>query len=644
MLTPNPAQKEVIEHESGAMLALAGPGTGKTAVLVQRFVELARRGDDPAKIFCLTFTQSAAREMIYRISRQLNIDMESLADQVCTYHRLGRRILLKERPIKLRQEHFVVRKGRAKRLIEQSLQPGLDYKEVRSYIVLQKRSFVTPEQALADGKDYRDRILAEIYAQYQVALRNDEVIDFEDMIFETYRLFQDKPELAKRYASRISHLMIDEFQDTNKAQQALSMVLGQEAKSFLAVGDYYQSIYGFAGADCSVIQRFKEFFPVHETKFLAQNYRSTKRIVDCTREAAPHVEGAPADLLQKLHTQNQNGAPVEFAVLETPEKEADFVFEVLEDAVQRKRPLSNYALLFRTNRQMRIAEEQCVMRGWQYRSPGCGYWGRMEVRLVVAFLWMLENPNFHERVRCYCRRDAGECLECKGSGWREQWIGYRITRSGLDCVRYLTRDIVRDIIAKYKKEPWLGFKELADQSPDREDAARRSAKSFYLFIEHLRELCVGEPLSEQIRIALEQTRIVGWLNRNEELDEGDNERTSNVNELLVATGRFAGRDKFLGFVQSLETVPRRHQSNVRGNVLTLSTIHRAKGQEWPTVFVCGVTEGLLPHKDGEPEEEQRLLYVALSRAKSNLFVLSSGKPSDFLARKVAANGSLEPQK
>ncbi len=633
-LQPNPSQAEIVGHRDGALLVLAGPGTGKTFTLCKYYESLVREGVDAQKIICLTFTRSAADQMKTRVARELKLDRRELGRQFGTYHSLGLRILLKEKdrgnlPFELDEERPVVREGRAKRLVENCLRPGIFYKDARAYIALQKRRFVTPEESLASASSYRDKAMAEIYTEYERRLREDRSVDYESMIFEAYKLLSGKPEILDYYQSKLEYLIVDEFQDTSPGQQKLSALLGSKGKAFVAVGDYFQGIFSFAGGDCSVIRNFGEFFPGHSTRFLAQNYRSTKRIIECFTQAAPASSGASAELLRKLNTENPMGEPPVFKALDSPEKEAQYVFERIAElrSAKNRRRLGDFALLFRTNRQMRFAEDNCIARNWPYRSPGCGFYGRTEVRLALAFLKMLEDPNAFESSRCRCRNGCDQCKD----GYRRNWVAQRIARSGLECVRYLVPTLMSKVVESSPMAPYEALPTYKDTRP----SVERTLRNFYYLFEDLKQACDGKSVSDQLLTIYEKVDLSGWLRNNEEIDEGDNSRVENILELARAADRFSGRAEFLHHVGQMDRVPRRHDPRgPRGDALTLSTIHSAKGLEWPVVFVCGVTEGVLPHKDGELEEEQRILYVALSRAKSELYVTSAGKPSDFLARNL----------
>ena len=557
----SPEQRQVAEFGKGILLVLAGPGSGKTRALCGRFAYLLGQGNPWQDLLCLTFTRTAAKEMVDRLATETGISQSALSSRIMTYHAFGMRVLHSSGLLPADNQRAVVPGAKQKALICRVLGPGIDYADAKAFIVLAKRRFRTPVETLADAPDYRTKVLANIYADYQAALHRAKQIDYDDQIFEAWRWLDSNPDALARVRARTHHVMVDEFQDTTPAQQALSELLGKTAESFVAVGDPNQSIFGFAGAAPSVIQNFKQEFPNSKVLYLAGNHRSTKQIIHQFAVVAPD-EGARV-LNSKMLEAAQNapsGPSVESSTFPTPDAEVE---GILDEISRQKLDYTDCALLFRTNRQIRVAEDECAKRGIPYQTVAASFYARPEIKLTLAFLQMIGNPDAY--------------IETDGHG--REWAEAIIFRSGLSRLQPLIRT--------------------------------------------LRHQGAGLSVSEQLELICLQTRLPEWLKRNEEIDDGDNHRAENVLELIGVAQGFQDQSDFLKFCRERTINP----PNAEG--LTLSTIHRAKGREWDAVFVCGVTDGLLPHKDGDIAEERRLLYVALSRAKRYLHISCSGHPSEF---------------
>lgn len=644
MSTMTHEQQGIIGHDSGALLVVAAPGSGKTAVLCERFGELMRKGVNPQKIFCLTFTRTAAQEMVGRVARLGRIDYSLLWPQICTYHALGLRILQRESregnlSFTLDEKRPVAREGKQKRMIENALRPGIDYATARRYIALNKRRFIGPQQALIAAKDHREKTLANIYAEYERQLHQEGMLDYDSMISETCQLFGARPDILAKYQDRCEHIQVDEFQDTSPAQQAFSVLLGAKVKSFVAVGDPNQSIYGFAGANPRGMETFGQAFPGHKVAYLSHNWRSTKSIVDLYSKAINQTSGVLGGPGRPHTTGRGDGKVPVVAAFKSPGEEAAWILEqVAVRSSKKSGRYGDFAILARTNRQLREMEDRCVRAGIPYKSPGCGFYGRTEVRLPIAFLRMLDNPNATETVRCECRRgDCGQCTD----GLRDVWIAQRIARSGLDCARYIVPKVIVSIEQSVARNSSKMFDEMAAFTDPRKNV-ERAVKNLHYLISGLKEECASLPLSKQVELIYERTGYLDWLKHNEELDEGDNSRTENALELVNAAKAFESREAFLEFIASTDDAPRRQDGATRRlDAVTLSTVHQAKGKEWNVVFVAGLTDGLFPHKDGDPAEENRLLYVALSRAKDELYLTEYGKPAPFLEQELAEFDALK---
>ena len=535
--------------------------------------------------------------MIDRLFVLTGISRTALACRIMTYHAFGMRILRGSGYLgHLPARGAIVSSRKQKALICRILRPGIDYADAKAFIVLAKRRFQTSAEALATAPDYRTKVLANIYADYQCALRKAKQIDYDDQIFEAWHWLTSNPVALEHLRTSTRHIMVDEFQDTTPAQQALSGLVAETAASFVVVGDPNQSIFAFAGADPSLIRDFGRRFNHFDVAYLSENYRSTKQIITLFVNIAEDGDGSSITHRLLLAAEAApDGPPVRIRAFDEPTEEVRYVLDEIEHC-----KTTDIALLFRTNRQIRVAEDECTKRGIPCRTVGTSFYARPEIRLILAFLEMIENPN--------------ACLESKDG--TKEWAGSVTGRSGLPTMRGITSEAVASLMAAFPEDPFGSIPQLPC-------CDNRPLSHPHTLIRVLQHQSVGLEVSEQIELIYLQARLVGWLERNEEIDDGDNRRSENALELVEAARGFATRLEFLEFCRKRIAAP----SVTEG--LTLSTIHRAKGREWDTVFVCGVTEGLLPHKDGDPAEERRLLYVALSRAKRQLYVTCSGQPSEF---------------
>ena len=629
-LALNPAQREAVEHVHGPLLVLAGAGSGKTRVLTTRIANLIdRHGVPPDRIFAVTFTNKAAGEMKHRIGRLLGRDPSGL--WIGTFHSLSARLLRREAELLGFTRRFTIydeddRLSLIKRLMDQrghstKLFPP---RAVQSLISAAKNRMVPPSE-LAVGSPF-DRLAvvsADVYAALGPALKAANAMDFDDLLLHPLTLFREHPDRLRGYQARFGFILVDEFQDTNRAQYQLIRLLGAHG-NVCAVGDDDQSIYGWRGADVRNMQDFLRDFPGAKLVRLEENYRSTQIVLD----AANGVIAENAGRIGKtLVTRRSGGEQVTLLAAADERDEAEWVVRELERrSGTGEWSYAEMAVLYRTNSQSRALEEAFRRAGIPYRLIGAiSFYERREVKDLLAYLRLVANPSDDEaflRAVSVPRRGLGETsltvLGQAAAGWGR---------------------------------PLLAAARGADMVPELRPNVRGAFRAFAAFIDGLVEKASQLPPAEVLEQVIRAIDYEAVLHA--EGPEGA-DRWDNVRELVASAADWSEEvsddpdagtplERFLAeaaLLSSAETVI----GNEEG--VTLMTLHTAKGLEWPVVVLTGMEHGLFPLARAEEqpdglEEERRLCYVGLTRAKDKLYLtwararrrggeLRPGIPSHFL--------------
>ncbi|GMR19351.1 MAG: DNA helicase PcrA [Patescibacteria group bacterium] len=567
----NPVQKEAVAYTAGPSLVVAGPGSGKTRVLTHKIAYLIKkRGVGAENILAVTFTNKAAEEMRERVLRLLENwrteKSEVFSDPpapniwIGTFHATCAKILRKDgQPIGVPISFVIYDENDRRNLIktilkEMGISGGrFSPAAISAAISNAKNELINPEEygALAEG--YFQETVGEIFPRYQKKLKEANALDFDDLLSESVRLLKGQRKVLSRWQDRFHHILVDEYQDTNRAQYALVQLLSQRHQNLTVVGDMSQAIYSWRGADFRNILRFEKDYPQAQVFHLAQNYRSTKNILGAAKALIEHNR---THISLDLQTQNGEGLPI---VLYAAENELDESFYISSQitamlAEKKANSFSDFAVLYRTNAQSRALEETFMRTGLPYiLIGGVKFYERKEIKDVLAYLRLLANP-----------KDS----------------------------------VSRKRAEKIGKRRLQKFTQWADA-----------------------EVLNLEPVQILDQI-LERTGYLDYL------DDGTREgqsRIENVKELRsVATG-FNALPRFLehvALVQPTDRLPTR-ALNRSSDSVTFMTLHAAKGLEFPTVFITGLEEGLLPHSRSmgspeEVEEERRLCYVGITRAQKNL--------------------------
>jgi len=601
----NPPQRQAVEHAGGPLLILAGAGSGKTRVLAYRIAYLIRdRGVRPAQILAVTFTNKAAREMLDRVERLLGGPI-ARGMWIGTFHHTCSRILRRHGERVGIPKNFVIYDTEDQRALLREVLPdvGLEERRFPPEVVLAligraKDEGLGPAEYAARAENFYEEAVARAYRGYQAMLRERGAVDFDDLLLETLRLFEEAPEVLGEYQRRFQHVLVDEYQDTNRVQYRLIAALAAAHRNLLVVGDDDQSIYRFRGADIRNILDFEREYPDATIVKLEQNYRSTKKILAAASGVIgynPHRHG------KVLWTENREGDPVFVYEAFDGHDEARFIVDAVRRYRQEGRSLREVVVLYRTNAQSRLFEEQLLRAGVPYQIVGgVRFYERKEVKDILSYLRLAQNPQDVaglRRVINVPRRGIGEV----SLGRLEAFAAQR----GVDVLAALT---LPEALAELPK------------------AAARAVGEFVGLIERIRDRAARVRVSDLIEQTIVETGYQEMLER-----EGTEEaysRLENLRELVTVAQEFetvTGEESLEAFLQHLALITDIDTWQEQADRLSLMTLHSAKGLEFPIVFLAGMEEGLFPHvrtidEEGGLEEERRLCYVGMTRAKERLYI------------------------
>ena len=589
------------------MLIVAGPGSGKTRVIAHRVAYLITVcGISPYRIVAVTFTNKAAREMKERVYHLMGRTVEGLT--LGTFHATCARILRMEaQHIGIDRGFVIYDEGDQVSLLKRSIeQVGLDPKQyppraIGTAISSAKARLLAPQEYRSQAGNYFEEVVARVYERYQVLLGESSALDFDDLLMRTVQLFRNQPEVLAKYQSRYLHVMIDEFQDTNLAQYILSKQLAGKYKNICVVGDPDQSIYSWRQANLRHILDFEKDYPDVKIVFLEQNYRSTQTIL----KAAEHVIAANQQRKQKkLWTENEVGVPISVVQTYNEQEEAHFAVNEVERLVARGHwKAGDCAIMYRTNAQSRALEEEFVRYGFPYRLVGgTRFYERREVKDVVAYLRLIHNPNDTVSLT--------RIINVPGRGIGQRTIAELTTWANEKGLSYY--DTLK----------------LIAQGEDSTPLSSRSSQALGNFLNMLDELIAkgGElSLVDLLDLVLERT---GYKKYTLEGADGE-ERWDNILELRTVAAGYRDlepRESLAAFLEEVALVSDVDELDEKVDAVTLITLHQAKGLEFPVVFIVGMEEGVLPHFRSLPdpeqmEEERRLCYVGITRAKDKVYLV-----------------------
>lgn len=600
----NPVQRQAVEAVDGPVMIVAGAGSGKTRVLTYRTAHLLQRGVRPESILALTFTNKAADEMKTRIADL--VGPASRALWMGTFHALLARMLRFEcEPLGYSRSFSIYDSDDSLGLVRaimadmqvspQQFSPA----GIRSRISNAKNSMTTPAELRRHAVDLQAQRTADIFDEYEARLRRANAMDFDDLLLKPLELFRSRRDVLARYQQRFQYIQVDEYQDTNRVQYLLLRELAAAHRNICIVGDDAQSIYAFRGADIRNILDFEKDYPSCRVFRLEQNYRSTKTILGAADSLIRHNED---QIKKKLWTSNADGEQVVVDVCEDDREEGRRVVAHIEEETRhRKRALSDFAVLYRTNAQSRVLEDALRRNGIPYIIiGGVAFYKRKEIKDILAYLKLLANPKDDEsllRVINVPARSIGD-----------------VTLKRIRSVASGERIPVLDALASAHLEGLLT------------DRALRSVRQFHAMLVKYIGLKGQMSFSELARSLVDETGILRMLK--EENTPEATARRDNILELISAITEFA--DTRAGatledFLQEVALVSDVDTAEFGRNAVTLMTLHAAKGLEFPVVFIAGLEEGLLPislslDAREQVEEERRLMYVGMTRARQQLYL------------------------
>ncbi len=613
----NPPQREAVLATEGPLLVLAGAGSGKTRVLTHRIARLIETGVPAWSILAITFTNKAAREMRARV---IALAGETVSDAwVMTFHACCARILRRDiEKLGYKRAFSIYDDDDQKSLIRRLIaELNLDEKlypvqAVRAAISDAKNKLQTPAEWLESaGNDFKAQKIAEVYKQYEKKLRENSALDFDDLLIKTLELFAAHPPVLDYYRQKFRYILVDEYQDTNRAQYELIRLIAGERRNLCVVGDDDQSIYGWRGADIRNILDFEKDYPDAKVIKLEQNYRSTASILEAANQVVAHNRGRKE---KALWTDAGEGAPLELYEALDERDEAAWVCAKLRELQRAGIAPGDAAVLYRVNAQSRVIEEALVRSGIPYRVyGGLRFYDRKEVKDLVAYLRLVVNPDDEVSLR----RVINEPKRAIGDATVELIAGYA-QREGLPL-----------------------FAAVMDSEGARlPGRARAAVTGFAEIMLALMEAYVTMEPEPFVRHLIEKT---GFKKQYEadKTDEG-RARLENIEEFVGAVAQYQQQNPeggIEGFLENVALVSDLDNLPETQRPLTLMTLHSAKGLEFPAVFLVGLEEGLFPttratYDDEKLEEERRLCYVGITRAMKRLFLSHARTRMLFGARQA----------
>ena len=607
----NEPQRQAVMATDGPLLILAGAGSGKTRVLTHRTAYLIEEcGVNPYNIMAITFTNKAAGEMRERIDQMVGYGSESI--WVCTFHSTCVRILRRYIDRLGFGTNFTIYDSDDQKTLMKDVCKRLEidtkmYKEKMflSAISSAKDELIDPiEFETRAAGDYVKRKQAQVYREYQQALKQNNALDFDDLIMKTVELFKLDKEVLASYQDRFRYIMVDEYQDTNTAQFELIRLLALKYQNLCVVGDDDQSIYKFRGANIYNILNFEHHFPDATVIKLEQNYRSTQNILDAANAVIANNQGRKE---KRLWTDNGAGDKITFEQLDTAAEEADFVARDIARRVRKgEYQYKDCAILYRTNAQSRLFEERFITANIPYKIfGGVNFYARKEVKDLLAYLKTIDNGQDDLAVRRIIN----------------------IPKRGIGAASI-------NKVALYAQEQEISFYDalcVAEQVPGLGKAAAK-IRPFVLFIQSMKAKAKLLSVADLLQEVIETTGYVRELEA-EGTDEAE-ARIENIDELISKAVDYAEGEEaptLNGFLENVALVADIDSFDENSDYVVLMTLHSAKGLEFPNVYLAGLEDGLFPsymsitsdNSQAEIEEERRLAYVGITRAKKNLTITSA---------------------
>ncbi len=608
----NQEQNKAATHMDGPLLILAGAGAGKTKTITHRILNLIKNGVAPKNILAITFTNKAAKEMRERVNKLLDEDRNfnlpiSNTERpfVSTFHSLGVHIIKENSQLLDLPRHFTIfDKADSKRAIKEALEEaGIDPKQfepgkIMSFISKEKGNMETADSfGEKTGNDYYPRIVSNIWKRYETILKKEKALDFDDLLLKTVLLLRKHKEVLEHYQNIWKYVHIDEYQDTNKVQYSMSKLLAAISRNICVVGDIDQMIYSWRGADIQNILNFEKDYPDAKTVILEENYRSTQTILTAANRAIKKNKNRRE---KNLFTKNGEGERIGIFGGYDEADEADFVAEKAGDLIRNGVEPKEIAVLYRANFQSRILEEAFLRSGIAYQVLGVRFFERKEVKDILSYVRAALNPDSSADLKRIIN----------------------VPVRGIGKVSFLK------IISGQKETLPAGTKKKVDD--------------FYKLLEEIKKKVENTKPSEVIRFIILATGLEASfkMSKNEE----DIERLENIEELVTLATKYDAEndeDGIEGLLADAALATDQDSLVKNQNAVKLMTIHASKGLEFDCVFISGLEENLFPHKhmgqddeNVDMEEERRLLYVAITRARKKLFMTYAGMRTIFGSKQM----------
>ena len=593
----NPSQRAAVTHIGGPLVVVAGAGSGKTRVLTRRIAFLIEAmAISPYEILAITFTNKAAAEMRSRLVDLIGPVAETM--WVSTFHSACVRILRQHAPaLGFKSSFTIYDQADSVRLIGYVARDlDLDSKRfppktLANYISQAKADLVSHAEYAESARNIFERKIAEVYAEYQRRLLASSAMDFDDLMNMTVALFEAFPDVLENYQRRFRHLLVDEYQDTNKVQNRLVALLGAESRNVFVVGDSDQSVYGFRGADMTNILDFESSFPDAETVVLEQNYRSTQRILDAANAViANNISRTP----KKLWTSGGTGELIRLYKGQNDREEAAFVASQIIELTSSSHSFSDVAVFYRTNAQSRALEEEFVRRVIPYRViGGTRFYDRKEIKDILAYLRVINNSQDEVSLR--------RILNVPKRGVGDASIAKVDLMANMLGVNFL------DAFAQTERAGVVG-------------KALTGIRDLNAILSEAREMvAAGVEVRKLIEFVVDRSGYMGELKAERSIEAQG--RVENLEELILVGEEHETLQDLLESVALVSAT----DVDVPDSTVVLMTLHMAKGLEFPVVFLTGMEDGIFPHSRSlvephELEEERRLCYVGITRAREKLFL------------------------
>jgi len=609
----NEHQKKAVEATEGPVLVLAGPGSGKSLSLTYRTKNLIKNEVPPVNILTLTFTNQTADDMQDKIEKLLDSDYDISQMWMGTFHSIGLKILINHLDKIAYNSNFTIYDADdSKQIVKLILHESsfnLEVEDVLQIIQKAKRELLTPYQMAHNKYSNRSQNkfyqkLALVYDKYEKHLQTDNAFDFNDLIKKPIELFQDYPEVLKKYQNKFQYIQIDEFQDTNQAQYKLVSMLTKPKNNLFVVGDDSQTLFSWRGADITNIMGFEEDYPEAETIRLEQNYRSTKSIIRAANEV---IKNNKQRMKKTIWTNNERGLPMVINAVDNPEEEVNYIANTITDLIDNGYDYRDIAVLYRNNYQSQVIEKTLLKKGIPCQIIGAhDFMNRKEIQDIIAYIQIAVNPNSQVALR-------------------------RIIKTWKNGVGKKTIDKISAIAAR----EGVGIYEILQQQEELNGLGEK--KSNYLLelkemIEKLQAITKkNTSLKDKVCRILKEVEYKNYLKKKH--TDTYHKRIKNIMKFLdlIEENNDLSLQEFL-----IEHALVSDGEKSNDNKVKLMTIHASKGGEWSCVFIPGAEEDILPHKRNKGnkdklEEERRLFYVALTRAEKRVFI------SRCRSRKVFSN-------